>query len=231
MNKILTITILFFFCNNVFGQRYNVPLNLPNYDRKPLHFGFLIGLNTLDFKITPITNTDDKLFVMQSQNQKGFNLGVISNKRLGKNFDLRFIPTLSLAERRILYTIKNVNNLTSENKKIESTFIEFPISIKYKSLRYNNGKAYVLTGFKYSLDLASQRNIDDEGLEIVKIKKDDFLWEIGFGLDLYLPYFKLSPELKANFGLTNLIVNDGNIYSNSIKEMKTRGFTISLTFE
>ena len=128
MNKILTITILFFFCNNVFGQRYNVPLNLPNYDRKPLHFGFLIGLNTLDFKITPITNTDDKLFVMQSQNQKGFNLGVISNKRLGKNFDLRFIPTLSLAERRILYTIKNVNNLTSENKKIESTFVEFPVN-------------------------------------------------------------------------------------------------------
>ena len=231
MNKILTITILFFFCNNVFGQRYNVPLNLPNYDRKPLHFGFLIGLNTLDFKITPITNTDDKLFVMQSQNQKGFNLGVISNKRLGKNFDLRFIPTLSLAERRILYTLKNINDLTSENKKIESTFIEFPVSIKYKSLRYNNGKAYILTGIKYSLDLASQRNIDDEGLDIVKIKKDDFLYEIGFGLDLYLPYFKLSPEFKANFGLTNLIVNDGSIYSNSIKEMKTRGLTISLTFE
>ena len=79
--------------------------------------------------------------------------------------------------------------------------------------------------------MASQRNIDDEGLEIVKIKKDDFLYEIGIGIDLYLPYFKLSPELKANFGLTNLIVNDGNIYSNSIKEMKTRGFTISLTFE
>ena len=66
--------------------------------------------------------------------------------------------------------------LTSENKKIESTFIEFPISIKYKSSRYNNGRAYIITGFKYSLDLASQRNIDDEGLEIVKIKKDDFLY-------------------------------------------------------
>ena len=89
-----------------------------------------------------------------------------------------------------MYTLKNINDLTSENKKIESTFIEFPVSIKkYKSLRYNNGKAYILTGIKYSLDLASQRNIDDEGLDIVKIKKDDFLYEIGFGLDLYLPYF------------------------------------------
>ena len=44
---------------------------------------------------------------MQSQNQKGFNLGVISNKRLGKNFDLRFIPTLSLAEaKNIVHTKK-----------------------------------------------------------------------------------------------------------------------------
>ena len=81
------------------------------------------------------------------------------------------------------------------------------------------------------MDLASQRNIDDEGLEIVKIKKDDFLCEIGLGLDFYLPYFKFSPEIKANFGLTNLIVRDGSIYSSSIKEMKTRGFTISITFE
>jgi hypothetical protein len=88
-----------------------------------------------------------------------------------------------------------------------------------------------MTGLKYSLDLASQRNIDDEGLEIVKIKKDDFLYEIGIGLDFYLPYFKFSPELKANFGLTNLVVNDGSIYSRSIKGMKTRGFTISFTFE
>ena len=67
--------------------------------------------------------------------------------------------------------------------------------------------------------------------KLLKYSTISVLYEIGIGIDLYLPYFKLSPELKANFGLTNLIVNDGNIYSNSIKEMKTRGFTISLTFE
>ena len=171
------------------------------------------------------------MFVIQSKNQKGFNLGVVSNMRLGNNLDFRFIPTLSLAERRIFYTLNDNTVLTNENKKIESTFIEFPISIKYKSSRYNNGRVYIMTGMKYSLDLASQRNIDDEGLEIVKIKKDDFLYEIGLGLDFYLPYFKFSPELKANFGLTNLVVNDGSIYSRSIKEMKTRGFSISFTFE
>ena len=231
MKKIYKVAIILLLSQNLFAQRYNVPLNLPNYDNKPIHFGFLIGLNTLDFKLTPVSNVEDELFVIQSQNQKGFNLGVVSNMRLGNNLDFRFIPTLSLAERRIFYTLNDNTVLTDENKKIESTFIEFPISIKYKSSRYNNGRAYIMTGLKYSLDLASQRNIDDEGLEIVKIKKDDFLYEIGLGLDFYLPYFKFSPELKANFGLTNLVVNDGSIYSRSIKGMKTRGFSISFTFE
>lgn len=231
MKKIYKVALIFLLSQNLYAQRYNVPLNLPNYDNKPIHFGFLIGLNTLDFKLTPVSNVEDELFVIQSQNQKGFNLGVVSNMRLGNNLDFRFIPTLSLAERRIFYTLNDNTVLTNENKKIESTFIEFPISIKYKSSRYNNGRAYIITGMKYSLDLASQRNIDDEGLEIVKIKKDDFLYEIGLGLDFYLPYFKFSPELKANFGLTNLVVNDGSIYSRSIKGMKTRGFSISFTFE
>ena len=231
MKKIYKLALILLISQNLFAQRYNVPLNLPNYDNKPIHFGFIIGLNNLDFKLTPVSNVDDELYLIQSQNQKGFNLGVVSNMRLGNNLDFRFIPTLSLAERRIFYTLNDNTVLTDENKKIESTFIEFPLSIKYKSSRYNNGRAYIMTGLKYSLDLASQRNIDDEGLEIVKIKKDDFLYEIGLGLDFYLPYFKFSPELKANFGLTNLVVNDGSIYSRSIKGMKTRGFSISFTFE
>ena len=144
MNKIYKIFIILLISQNLFAQRFNVPLNLPNYDKKPIHFGFLIGLNTLDFKITTKKKSDNNLFVMQSQNQKGFNLGVVTNTRLGNNFDFRFIPTLSLAERRIFYTITENSILNNVNKKIESTFIEFPISVKYKSLRYNNGKAYIL---------------------------------------------------------------------------------------
>lgn len=231
MKKIYKITLLILVSHSMFAQRYNVPLNLPNYDNKAIHFGFLIGVNSLDFKITPEANLEDRLFVIQSQNQKGFNLGVISNFRLGRNLDFRIIPTLSLAERRIFYSLNDNAIITNESKKIESTFIELPLNIKYKSSRYNNGRAYVITGLKYSLDLASQRKIDDEGLEIVKIKQNDISYEIGFGLDFYLPFFKFSPELKANFGLSNLVVNDGNIYSNSLKSMKTRGFTISFTFE
>ena len=136
MKKIHKIVLLLLISQNLLAQRYNVPLNLPNYDNKPVHFGFLVGLNTLDFKLTSISDIEDELFVIQSQNQKGFNLGVVSNFRLANSLDLRFIPTLSLAERKIFYTISENNILINENKKIESTFIEFPLSLKYKSSRY-----------------------------------------------------------------------------------------------
>ena len=231
MKKIYSIALFLFVSQQVFAQRYKAPQNLPNYDNKAMHFGFLVGINTLDFKITPVVEADEELFVIESQSQKGFDLGIVSNFRLGRNLDFRVIPTLSLAERRVLYTLNDNTVLTDEDKKIESTFIELPLAVKFKSERYNNMRSYVITGFKGSIDLASQRNIDDEGFDIVKIKKNDFSFEIGLGFDFYLPFFKFSPEIKANFGIPNVLVEDDSIYSSSIKSMKTRGFTVSFTFE
>lgn len=225
----LLIFMLYSFC--VWAQRHTVPLNLPNYDRKPVHFGFLVGLNSMDFKITANAIQADTLFVIKSQNQKGFNLGIVSNFRLGRNTDLRFLPTLSFAERDIIYTIEVEGELEEIKKDIESTFIEFPINFKYKSNRYNNGRAYLITGAKLNIDLASQRNIDDEGLELIKLKKTDLMYEIGVGIDFYLEYFKFSPEFKATFGLLDMLVKEETIYSSSIKKMLTHGFTITLTFE
>ena len=221
----------------VYGQRYKVPMNLPNYDKQKLHFGFLIGLNILDFKIMQNTQQEEQLFVIKSQDQKGFNLGIVSNYHLGRRFDLRAISTLSLAERRIQYVFRQQEDVLEDyqfvevNKKIESTFIELPILIKYKSDRYNNGRAYLITGLKYALDLASQKNIDDENQQIVKIKNHDFSYELGLGFDFYFPYFKFSPELKAHFGVSNLKADDDSVFSQSIKSLKTRGITISFSFE
>ena len=231
MKRVLSILIFIFIAQNSWAQRHTVPLNLPNYDRKPIHFGFLLGINSMDFKITPRAIQADTLFILKSQEQKGFNLGIVSNFRLGRNADLRFLPTLSFAERDINYTIEIDGELEEIKKDIESTFIEFPLNFKFKSNRYNNGRAYVLTGLKYNIDLASQKDIDDEGQELIKLKKSDLMYEVGFGIDFYLEYFKFSPEIKATFGLVDMLVNDESIYSSSIQKMLTRGFTVTLTFE
>ena len=231
MKKVLSILIFVSIAQNSWAQRHTVPLNLPNYDRKPVHFGFLLGINSMDFKITPRAIQADTLFILKSQDQKGFNLGIVSNFRLGRNTDLRFLPTLSFAERDINYTIEIDGELEEIKKDIESTFIEFPVNFKFKSNRYNNGRAYVITGLKYNIDLASQKDIDDEGQELIKLKKSDLMYEVGFGVDFYLEYFKFSPELKATFGLVDMLVYDESIYTSSIQKMLTRGFTITLTFE
>ena len=219
------------FLTNIFAQRHTVPLNLPNYDRKVIHFGFLIGLNSMDFKISQNNISSDSLFILQSQEQKGFNLGIVSNLRLGRNSDLRFLPTLSFVSRRINYSIKTKDLVEQINKEVESTFIEFPINLKFKSNRYNNGRAYLITGAKYSIDLASKKNIEDDDNELIKLNKGDLMYEIGFGIDFYLQYFKFSPEFKATFGLINMLIPDDGVYNNSIEKLMTRGFTLTFTFE
>jgi len=210
------ISLLYFLLIPIFvcGQNYRVPKNLPNYDRKTVHFGFLIGVNSLDFKIKQKRNQNESLFILKSQDQKGFNMGVVTNFRLNYNSDLRLLPTLSLSERKISYTIQENNVSRDEIKTIESTFIEFPIALKFKTERYNNLRAYILNGVKYSLDLASLRNINDEGLELIKLKQNDISYEIGLGLDLYLSYFKFAIEMKGTFGLLNLLKEEDSIYSN-----------------
>ena len=225
------ILVLLLFSVTTYGQRHKKPQNLPRYDFKKIHFGFTLGINELNFNMQKNSNTisNDTLATLQARSQKGFNLGIVSNLRLGKYTDLRFIPMLVFAERNLEY---GFNNSEDKNiKRIESTLLDFPLYIKYKSERYNNFRTYILTGVKYSLDIASQDKINDEGQEIVKLKENDLMGEIGFGIDFYLQYFKFSPQIKLSHGILNLISKDKTVYTQSINRLTTNGWMISLTFE
>ena len=172
--KYFFIILLFIGASNSYAQKIKKPQNLVRYDFQKLHFGFTIGINELDFNIKKNSNTlsNDSLLTLLSNSQKGFNLGIVSNLRIGKFTDLRFIPTLVFGERNLNYGFIDSNGVSDERvKRIESTLIDFPIYIKYKSARYNNFRTYVIGGIKYSLDVASQDKINDEGKEIVKLKK------------------------------------------------------------
>ena len=232
--KNIFFILLFLGVNNAFAQRHKKPQNLIRYDFKKLHFGFTLGINNLDFNLQKNSNTikNDTLRTLYTKNQKGFNLGIVSNLRLSKYTDLRFVPALIFGERHLYYGfVDSLNSDDSHIKKIESTLIDFPIYIKYKSERYNNFRTYVIGGLKYSMDIASQDKIDDEGQEIVKLKKNDLMGEIGFGIDFYLEYFKFSPQIKLSYGLLNLISQDKSVYTQSINRLSTNGWMLSFTFE
>lgn len=232
--KYLVIIILLFGGLNSSAQRNKRAQNLIQYDFKKLHFGFTLGLNDLNFFIQKNTNTitNDTLRRLYSKSQKGFNLGIVSNLRLSKFTDLRFVPTLLFGERHLYYGfIDDQENNYEHIKRIESTLIDFPIYIKYKSARYNNFRTYVIGGLKYSMDIASQDKIDDEGQEIVKLKKNDLMGEVGFGLDYYLEYFKFSPQIKLSYGLLNVLSKDESVYTQSLNKLTTNGWMLSFTFE
>ena len=232
--KYFIILLLFLGVSNTHGQKRKKPQNLVRYDFQKLHFGFTLGINELNFNIKKNSNTltNDSLLTLLSNSQKGFNLGIVSNLRIGKFTDLRFIPTLVFGERNLNYGFIDSNGVSDERvKRIESTLIDFPIHIKYKSARYNNFRTYIISGIKYSLDVASQEKINDEGREIVKLKKHDLMGEIGFGFDFYLEYFKFSPQIKLSYGILNLISNDETVYTQSINSLSTKGWMFSFTFE
>jgi hypothetical protein len=232
--KYLLIFIFLFIADKSFSQRHKKSQNLARYDYQKIHFGFTLGINELNFNLqkNSKTITNDTLKTLHTKSQKGFNLGIVSNLRLGKYTDLRFVPALIFGERHLDYGfIDSLNTNDNQIKRIESTLLDFPIYIKYKSERYNNFRVYVIGGLKYSMDIASQDRIDDEGQEIVKLKKNDLMGEIGFGLDFYLEYFKFSPQIKISYGLLNLLVKDQSVYTQSINHLTTNGWMLSFTFE
>lgn len=236
MPKIIKHLLIFIFLLtgiNSFSQKYKKPQNLPRYDFQKIHFGFTLGINELNFNIKKNSNTivNDTLKTINTKSQKGFNLGIVSNIRISKFTDLRFVPALIFGERHLYYGFSDSLIINNTIKKIESTILDFPIYIKYKSERYNNFRTYIISGLKYSMDIASQDKIDDNGEDIVKLKRNDLIGEIGFGIDIYLEYFKFSPQIKISYGVLNLLKQDQSIYTQSINRLTTNGWMLSFTFE
>ncbi len=209
-------------------------LNLPKYDRQRFHFGFILGINKTDFVIDRISGLSliDSLYTIESKGMSGFNLQIVTNMRMGEHFDLRFLPGLAFASRNLIYTFQPGRPLENVvTKKVESTFVEFPLDVKFKSARLNNFRAYVLGGVKYSIDMVSQAKVKAKDKEFVKLQRNDYGYEIGVGCDFYLPMFKFSPEIKMYHGVRNLLVKDNLVYSQSLDGLFTKMFTLSLTFE
>ncbi|MEZ4722284.1 MAG: porin family protein [Flavobacteriales bacterium] len=218
--------------NLVLAQREK-PENLPKFDNKWVHFGFQLGLSQNGFGISNDLTKSDSLIKLEVVKQPGFIIHVVSELHAGPYFGLRFTPGIAFASRNLEYTF--YGQTIPKVKTIESTFIEAPVLLKYRSQRINNFAHYVMTGFSYSFDLASQQNadntVDQAGELIVKLKPQNYNIEVGFGFDFFLEYFKFSPELKFSYGVNNIIKQENTIYSAPVTDLHSRIFIFSLNFE
>ncbi len=213
-------------------------LNYQNVDQKKIHFGFTIGFNTMDFKLTPtmysaIGDNSDILIPEINNLVPGFHVGIVSNLRLTDNLDLRFLPGIALGQRKILFydTDQNVDL----EMEIESTYIDLPLTLKYKATRINNIRPYVIGGVNVRNDMARNKEFNDDDEIYIKLKSFDIYYEIGVGVDFYLAYFKFSTEIKYSVGMLNVVSSDPHDsypqYANSIDKLNSRMFMVSLHFE
>lgn len=215
------------------GYSQSHVLNTPTYDLDLLHFGFTIGFNSMDFNIhnSKWMYQLDTVYSVNSVRQLGFNIGIVSNLRLAKYLDLRFLPGIMFGQRNMDYLIWMNNKFQDKLMKIESTFLDFPLTLKYKAKRIENYRPYLLAGFSYRVDLASQKAIKEEEKPKIRLEKNDFYYELGFGVDYYLAYFKFSTELKYSIGMRNIIKPDNTEYTKSIENLGSEILVISFHFE
>lgn len=207
--------------------------NQPKYDRKPLHFGFSVGLNYYDFRVEEIAKlgTLPGYYNIRTETEPGYTLSIISNLRLGDLWDLRFNPGFASTVRRLHFDIidPRTEERTSIEREIESSLLVFPLELKFKAKRLDNYRPYVIGGLRYALDLASDEKIQDD--RVFKLKNDDWAYTVGFGVDIYFEYFKFSPQIVGIFGLNSLLVQDDTYFVEGIQTIKTRAILLNLTFE
>jgi hypothetical protein len=216
------------------GQKQK-PKNESWYDERILHFGFSLGFNAMDFNIIPSQTyyQTDSLYPEVSRLNPGINIQIVTDFRPGRYFDIRFLPGVSFGQRIIRYYRNTVPVLIPQ--KLESSYLEFPLLLKYKGERLNNVRPYIIGGLNYRYDIAGKKEFDDQKPVFIRIKRPDLYYEMGAGFDFYLTYFKLSVELKMSNGIRDIIVNAVDSknpqYRYAIDRMKSQIWILAFHFE
>lgn len=219
------------------AQRAGSANNLPRFDDRYYHFGFLLSWNTSSFFINRTfdpTITNDSLLSIENVPQAGFNLAFLGSFNPTKNINIRFVPGLSFQDRGLNYTFKTFEGETkSYLKRTESVWLDFPLLFKFRTNRTGNFAAYALFGGKYSRDMQSQKDVNNAVAEqiIVKLQDRDYSIDMGGGFDFFLPYFKFAVEFKTAIGIPNVILKEATPFATPIDQLRTRSFIVSFTFE
>ena len=134
-------------------------INLENFQKQRLYFGYYLGFNSFDFKIDYKTVGPD----IQVEKSTGFNVGVVADLKLQEYINLRFEPGLYYTKRSLNYP-----NFTTEKdalREVSSTYIHFPLLLKFSALRTGNIRPYLVGGLSTTLNLSSNSKTKDDNLQ------------------------------------------------------------------
>lgn len=238
---LLSATVLWlapdFGAGHVLAQERKIQ-NRPFLDDRVWHYGFLVGVNIQDLSLANNGNA----YVNQNggveywyadvpEYTPGFSVGVLGELKANDRLSVRLIPTMHFGDKKVVFKEQRSGKVVEQY--VKSTYMSVPIDLKINASRFNNYRPYVVTGLAPTVDLTVKK-----GKEIL-VKRTDLMFEIGMGLDLYYPFFKMIPELKFCFGLDNVLektrndLTDGSLlkYSQSLDKAQSGMIVLTLYFE
>lgn len=224
------------------------PQNKPYIDLRPTHFGISVGFHIQDIELQNVgpqvitlddgTTTTETVVCDQDNWNPGFSVGVLADQRLSKHFALRLQPTMHFGAKHLVFRHLNQTDadgrILEKSQDMKNTYIAFPLDLKFSAERFNNYRPYITAGINPMVNLTSKSQ------DYVQLKRYDMMLELGFGCDLYLPFFKLNPELKFSYSLTDAIdkrhadkLTDATqrVYTNSVTAGHAKMITLTFYFE
>lgn len=178
-------------------------LNRPYADLRKWHLGFSIGAHTQDITFTHngfVTESGEEWFMDQPDFSPGFCVNGLIDYRLSSYLNLRFTPGMYFGNRNITMRDNASESILKQN--IKTTYVVLPVDLKFSGSRYRNARPYITAGVMGAIDVTKKSS------DYLKLKTFDPFLTVGFGCDFYLPYFKLIPEVKFCFGLTDILQHD-----------------------
>ncbi len=235
MRRFLFIITLLLLAQNTQAQLFSKEriANLENFDKRFLSWGYFLGFNSYDFKFEYEKQFTDANTDILVDTSVGFSVGLIGNLRVNNHVDIRLEPGLYFTQRNLIFP-----NFTEEKdflRETKSTYIHVPLLLKLSTKRINNFKPFIIGGISTSLNLSSnQKNPDDNFQGQFRMKKYTSYYELGFGIDFYLFFFKFTPSIRGVFATSDELVPDKNPnspWTSNISSLKSRGVFINFTFQ
>jgi len=210
--------------------------NLASFDNKRYHFGFILSGNKSDFRFDLKQDTafNTGLYGIENSPQGGFNLALLASLTINRHLRLRFTPGLSFQDRGLAYSFsQSSGGINQILRRTESVNLDLPLLLKIRTDRIENFAAYSLIGVKYSRDMQSQEEVNQQlqDDDILRVQAPNISIDMGGGIDIFLPYFKFSIELKTELGLINVLIPDDSDYANPLEGLRTRSYIFSICFE
>lgn len=229
--KVIGILILIVLPFVSSAQR-NVAMNNPNYDNRFLSYGFLIGIHTTSYQLKYsnefVSRDLDSLYSISPSWSPGFSLGFIVNFNISEFLDLRITPKVAFYEHRLEYQRLDAPII---DELVETTVVELPLLAKYKSERRGNFRMYMIGGIKPGFEASGKNDVDEISKENLDISAFNLSMDVGFGIDMYYPLFKFSPEIRFSKGITNMLSNDVSDLGRGIDRLNTNTVTLYLLFQ